>query len=124
MGTWQYEPLVERYQVPIVITGFEPLDVLEGIRRCVLQLEAGRAEVENAYARAVAPEGNLAAQRMLEEVFEVCDRQWRGIGMIPRSGWRLSAAYADFDAEPPLRPRRAVGRRADPSAAPARCSRV
>jgi hydrogenase expression/formation protein HypD len=99
MGTGEYEPLAERYRVPIVVTGFEPLDVLDGIRRTVVQLEAGRGEVENAYARAVRPEGNPAAQRMLADVFEVCDRQWRGIGMIPRSGWRLAPDYADFDAE-------------------------
>ncbi|MFI5040281.1 MAG: hydrogenase formation protein HypD [Acidimicrobiales bacterium] len=99
MGTWQYEPLAERFGVPIVITGFEPLDVLDGIRRCVIQLEAGRSNVENAYPRAVRPEGNQAAQEMLGRVFEVCDRQWRGIGMIPASGWRLSPEYADFDAE-------------------------
>jgi len=98
MGSWQYEPLVRRYGVPIVITGFEPLDVLDGIRRCILQLEAGRAEVENAYARAVRPEGNLPAQSMLEEVFDVTDRRWRGIGDIPQSGWNLSEAYAEFDA--------------------------
>ena len=98
MGSWQYEPLVERYRVPIVITGFEPLDVLDGIRRCVLQLESGCAAVENAYQRAVRPEGNLPAQRMLEQVFDTGDRQWRGIGTIPQSGWNLSDAYADFDA--------------------------
>ncbi len=99
MGTWQYEPLAERYHTPIVVTGFEPLDVLDGIRRCVLQLEAGRAEVENAYPRAVRPEGNPAAQQMLADVFEVCDRPWRGIGLIPQSGWRLTSEYAAFDAE-------------------------
>jgi hydrogenase expression/formation protein HypD len=98
MGTTQYEPLAERYRVPIVVTGFEPLDVLEGIHRCVLQLEAGRHEVENAYARAVRREGNVAAQRTLGEVFEVCDRRWRGIGLIPASGWRLAPAWADLDA--------------------------
>ena len=98
MGSWQYQPLVERYHVPIVITGFEPLDVLEGIRRCVIQLESGRAEVENAYPRAVRPEGNLPAQEMLDQVFDTDDRQWRGIGMIPESGWNLSDAYAEFDA--------------------------
>jgi len=98
MGSWQYEPLVERYRVPIVITGFEPLDVLDGIRRCVIQLESGRAEVENAYQRAVRPEGNRAAQEMLDQVFDTGDRQWRGIGMIPESGWNLSDAYAEFDA--------------------------
>jgi hydrogenase expression/formation protein HypD len=99
MGTTQYDPLAERFGVPIVVTGFEPLDVLEGIRRCVLQLEQGRGEVENAYPRAVRTEGNVPAQAMLAEVFEVCDRQWRGIGMIPNSGWRLSEAYRFFDAE-------------------------
>jgi hydrogenase expression/formation protein HypD len=99
MGTWQYGPLVERYRVPIVVTGFEPLDVLEGIRRVVLQLEAGRAELENAYPRAVAAEGNGPAQRMLADVFEVTDRKWRGIGEIPQSGWRLRQGYRDFDAE-------------------------
>ena len=99
MGTWQYGPLAERYRVPIVVTGFEPLDVLEGIRRAVAQLEAGRAELENAYPRAVRPEGNPAAQQMLAEVFELTDRTWRGIGTIAQSGWRLSAAYREFDAE-------------------------
>ena len=99
MGTEQYEPLAERYCVPIVVTGFEPLDVLDGIRRTVVQLEAGRGEVENAYPRAVRAEGNPAARRMLADVFEVCDRQWRGIGMIPSSGWRLSPDYVGFDAE-------------------------
>ena len=86
-------------QVPIVVTGFEPLDILEGIRRTVVQLEQGRHELENAYERAVTDEGNLAAQKMLADVFEVTDRAWRGIGMIPGSGWRLAPAYADFDAE-------------------------
>ncbi len=99
MGTWQYQPLVERYRVPIVVTGFEPLDVLEGIRRVVLQLEAGRAELDNAYERAVRPEGNVAAQQVLAEVFEVTDRAWRGIGVIPQSGWRLRDAYRAYDAE-------------------------
>jgi len=99
MGTKQYEPLVHRYRVPIVVTGFEPLDVLEGIRRTLFQLEDGRFELENAYPRAVTSEGNAVAQTVINEVFKVCDRQWRGIGLIPQSGWRLSAAYADFDAE-------------------------
>jgi hydrogenase expression/formation protein HypD len=99
MGTRQYGPLVERYGVPIVVTGFEPLDVLEGIRRTVAQLEAGRAELDNAYERAVSAEGNLPAQKMLAEVFEVTDRAWRGIGVIPESGWRLREAYAAYDAE-------------------------
>jgi hydrogenase expression/formation protein HypD len=99
MGTREYPPLVEKYRVPIVVTGFEPLDLLEGIRRTVVQLEEGRYELENAYSRAVSTEGNLAAQRMLTDVFEVTDRAWRGIGLIPRSGWTLSERYADFDAE-------------------------
>jgi hydrogenase expression/formation protein HypD len=99
MGMAQYEPLVEKYRVPIVVTGFEPLDVLEGIRRTVRQLEEGRAELENAYPRAVSPAGNPVARAVVEDVFTVCDRSWRGIGMIPQSGWRLSQAYAEFDAE-------------------------
>jgi hydrogenase expression/formation protein HypD len=99
MGTEAYDPLVERFQVPIVVTGFEPLDVLEGIRRAVVQLEEGRAELENAYPRAVERKGNQAAQKVLAEVFEVCDRAWRGIGVIPQSGWRLSEAFRDMDAE-------------------------
>jgi hydrogenase expression/formation protein HypD len=99
MGYWQYQPLVERYRVPIVVTGFEPLDILEGVRLAVKQLEEGRAEVENAYARAVAFEGNKPAQEMLESVFEVSDRTWRGIGQIPGSGWRLRNEYRAYDAE-------------------------
>jgi hydrogenase expression/formation protein HypD len=99
MGTEEYEPLAARFRVPIVVTGFEPLDVLDGIRRTVLQLEAGRGEVENAYTRAVRRDGNPAARAMLDDVYEVCDRQWRGIGMIPASGWRLSERYREFDAE-------------------------
>jgi hydrogenase expression/formation protein HypD len=99
MGTSEYPSLAEKYRVPIVVTGFEPLDILEGIRRTVLQLESGRHELENAYARAVTDEGNLPAMQMLRDVFEVTDRAWRGIGMIPGSGWRLAPAYADFDAE-------------------------
>lgn len=98
MGYWQYLPIAEQYQTPIVVTGFEPLDVLEGIRRAVVQLENGRAEVENAYPRAVTEAGNVAAQKMLADVFVVSDRQWRGIGLIPQSGWELSEAYRDFDA--------------------------
>jgi hydrogenase expression/formation protein HypD len=99
MGTGEYPPLAQRYGVPIVVTGFEPLDILEGIRRVVVQLESGRHEVDNAYARAVPAEGNPAAKAMLADVFEVCDRAWRGIGVIPGSGWRLSQKYRDFDAE-------------------------
>jgi hydrogenase expression/formation protein HypD len=99
MGYAQYEPLVEKYRVPIVVTGFEPLDVLEGIRRTVRQLERGEAKLDNAYERVVTREGNRAAQAVLAEVFSVCDRTWRGIGTIPQSGWRLSAEYAAYDAE-------------------------
>ncbi|OHV41550.1 MULTISPECIES: hydrogenase formation protein HypD [Pseudofrankia] len=99
MGTDEYPPLAERYRVPIVVTGFEPLDILEGVRRAVIQLEAGRHAVDNAYPRAVLTEGNPAARAMLRAVFEVTDRAWRGIGTIPRSGWRLSPAYQEFDAE-------------------------
>lgn len=98
-GYRAYPRLCEQYRIPIVVTGFEPLDLLEGIRRTVLQLESGRAEVENAYARVVSEQGNVAAQRVIEDVFEVTDRGWRGIGTIPDSGWRLSEAYRDFDAE-------------------------
>jgi hydrogenase expression/formation protein HypD len=99
MGTWQYGPLVRDHRVPIVVTGFEPLDVLEGIRQAVAQLQSGRAELVNAYPRVVSEAGNLPAQHMLADVFEVCDRRWRGIGEIPASGWRLSDKYRDLDAE-------------------------
>jgi hydrogenase expression/formation protein HypD len=98
MGYWQYEPLVQQYNVPIVVTGFEPLDVLEGIRRVVTQLEAGEARIDNAYTRAAHFEGNKPAQDMLMDVFEVTDRSWRGIGEIPQSGWKLRAEYEAFDA--------------------------
>jgi hydrogenase expression/formation protein HypD len=99
MGTAEYPPLAEKYRVPIVVTGFEPLDILEGIRQAIVQLESGRHEVQNAYPRAVRAEGNPAAMAMLRDVFEVTDRAWRGIGMIPGSGWRLSERYREFDAE-------------------------
>ncbi|MDT5039512.1 MAG: hydrogenase expression/formation protein HypD [Actinoplanes sp.] len=99
MGTAQYPALAEKYRVPIVVTGFEPLDILEGIRQTVVQLEAGRHELQNAYPRAVRDDGNGPAMAMLRDVFEVTDRTWRGIGMIPDSGWRLAAKYRDFDAE-------------------------
>jgi hydrogenase expression/formation protein HypD len=99
MGYWEYPPAAEKYRIPLVVTGFEPLDLLDGIRRCVLQLEAGRYEVENAYPRIVSYDGNPAAQKLLAEVFEVTDRAWRGIGVIPKSGWRLSEGYRAFDAE-------------------------
>ncbi|MBS44247.1 MAG: hydrogenase formation protein HypD [Nocardioides sp.] len=99
MGTGEYPALAEKYHVPIVVTGFEPLDILEGIRKTLVQLEEGRHEVENAYERAVPAAGNPAAQAMLADVFETCDRTWRGIGEIPGSGWRLAPAYAAYDAE-------------------------
>ncbi|MBV5244574.1 MULTISPECIES: hydrogenase formation protein HypD [Mycolicibacterium] len=99
MGTDEYPPLCDKYGTPIVVTGFEPLDILEGIRRTVIQLEAGRHELENAYPRAVQDTGNPAAKAMLLDVFDVTDRTWRGIGMIASSGWRLSPAYRHFDAE-------------------------
>jgi hydrogenase expression/formation protein HypD len=99
MGFHEYEPLVGKYRVPIVVTGFEPLDLLEGIHMAVGQLESGRAAVENQYSRAVARDGNQAAQRLVGEVFEVSRRLWRGIGEIPQSGLRLRDAYRLFNAE-------------------------
>ncbi len=99
MGYWEYPPLAEKFRVPIVVTGFEPLDLLDGIRRAVIQLEGGEARVENAYERVVTYAGNLEAQQLLARVFEVTDRAWRGIGVIPKSGWRLNAEYREFDAE-------------------------
>ena len=99
MGISEYEPIARHYRVPIVITGFEPLDMLEGVLATVRQLEEGRAEVENPYARAVRPEGNPASRRLIDEVFEVSDRKWRGVGLIPKSGYKLRFEYRDFDAE-------------------------
>jgi len=98
MGTADYEPIAREYGVPIVVTGFEPVDILEGLLRCVRQLESGRAEVENAYARAVRDEGNVPARAIVNEVFEVMDRNWRGLGPIPGSGWGLKAAFTAYDA--------------------------
>lgn len=99
MGCTEYEPLAAKHRVPIVVTGFEPLDILEGIRLCVQQLEAGRARVENAYARAVRHGGNLPAQALIRDVFRVVHRKWRGVGEIPHSGLGLQEKYAAFDAE-------------------------
>jgi hydrogenase expression/formation protein HypD len=99
MGYEEYEPLADQYQIPIVITGFEPLDLLEGIYRCVGMLEEGRTGLDNQYARAVQRDGNLRARQVIEEVFEVTDRKWRGIGLIPHSGYRLRPCFAEFDAE-------------------------
>ncbi len=99
MGYEEYVPLAAKYHVPIVVTGFEPLDILQGVLMCVEQLESGRAEVQNQYSRAVRREGNRPAQERIREVFQVVPRKWRGVGEIPRSGLSLSAAYARFDAE-------------------------
>jgi hydrogenase expression/formation protein HypD len=99
MGFEEYEPLAKRYKVPIVATGFEPLDLLQGIYMCVSQLEEGRHEVENQYARAVKREGNRKAQELVAKVFQVVHRKWRGIGEIPQSGLGLVPEFADFDAE-------------------------
>ena len=98
MGYEEYEPLARRYRVPIVVTGFEPVDILQGIYLCVRQLEANRAEVENPYARSVRRDGNRQAQSMIREVFQVVHRAWRGIGEIPRSGLGLRPPYDAFDA--------------------------
>ncbi|HLZ39263.1 MAG TPA: hydrogenase formation protein HypD [Mycobacteriales bacterium] len=99
MGYGEYEPIAARYRVPIVVTGFEPLDILEGILLAVRQLESGRAEVENQYARAVTREGNTCAQDAMRRVFRVGDRTWRGIGAIADSGLRLAPEFAAYDAE-------------------------
>ena len=99
VGIHEYEALCARFHVPIVITGFEPLDILEGVLRAVRQLESGRAEVENQYARTVARDGNRPARAVIAEVFDICDRKWRGVGAIPQSGYKLRAEFADYDAE-------------------------
>ncbi len=98
MGWAEYLPIARRYRVPIIVTGFEPVDILQGILLCVRQLEEGRAEVENPYSRWVRREGNAPAQQLIREVFRVIPREWRGIGGIPHSGLGLSEAYEDFDA--------------------------
>jgi hydrogenase expression/formation protein HypD len=99
MGYNEYEPIAKRYKVPIVITGFEPVDMLEGVLLTIRQLEAGEAKVENPYSRAVRKEGNLESIKLIEEVFEICDRKWRGVGIIPKSGYKLRYEYRDHDAE-------------------------
>jgi hydrogenase expression/formation protein HypD len=99
MGYREYEPLVSRFRVPIVITGFEPLDLLEGVLMTVKQLEGGRAEIENQYSRVVNREGNRVAQELVNKVFEVCDRKWRGVGSIPKSGYKLRWEFREHDAE-------------------------
>ncbi|MGE0469023.1 MAG: hydrogenase formation protein HypD [Nitrospira sp.] len=99
MGYEEYEAIAQRYRVPIVVTGFEPLDVLEGVAMLVSQLEEGRVEVENQYVRSVSREGNRPARSIVEEVFEPVSRAWRGIGEIPASGLRLKSPYRAYDAE-------------------------
>jgi len=99
MGYQEYFPIAEKYRIPIVVTGFEPLDLLKGILMTVEELEVGKHEVLNGYSRVVSQEGNLPAQALIKKVYQVCDRNWRGIGMIPQSGWCLRPEYAEFDAE-------------------------
>ncbi len=99
MGYTEYFPIADKYRVPIVVTGFEPLDILHGVTMCVRQLEEGRHEVENQYARVVERDGNVPAQSAIRDVFDIVPRKWRGIGSIERSGLGLTAAYAAFDAE-------------------------
>jgi hydrogenase expression/formation protein HypD len=99
MGWTEYEPIAERYRVPIVVTGFEPMDILEGMLMVVQQLEERRHVVENQYVRSVRREGNVAAQALVSKIFRLSDRKWRGIGEIPASGLALREEYADFDAE-------------------------
>jgi hydrogenase expression/formation protein HypD len=98
MGYWEYPPIAAQYKVPMAVTGFEPVDLLQGILMTVRQLEAGTCEVQNAYSRLVTFDGNRAAQAMINKVFQPCDRNWRGIGLIPQSGWELRPEFADFDA--------------------------
>jgi hydrogenase expression/formation protein HypD len=99
MGNYEYYPLVEKYKVPIVVTGFEPVDLLQGILMVVRQLENKEAKVENQYGRIVKEEGNIAAQQTIYEVFEVTDRMWRGMEIIPMSGYKVKEAYREYDAE-------------------------
>ena len=99
MGFSEYEPISEKYKVPIVITGFEPLDLLQGTLMTVRQLEAGTATVENQYSRILDREGNVPARKLVESVFEVADRKWRGVGWIPQSGYKLRSEFRDHDAE-------------------------
>jgi len=99
MGYTEYEPIAAKYRVPIVVTGFEPLDILQGVLMCVRQLENGRHQVENQYTRAVRKDGNAPARDLIQKVFRVVPRRWRGVGEIPQSGLGLSPAYAAHDAE-------------------------
>jgi hydrogenase expression/formation protein HypD len=99
MGYWEYPPIAEKYHIPMAVTGFEPLDLVNGILMTVRQLEKGTCLVENAYTRLVTYDGNQTAQAMIHKYYQVCDRNWRGIGTIPQSGWRLRPEFARFDAE-------------------------
>jgi hydrogenase expression/formation protein HypD len=99
MGYTEYEPIAQKYKVPIVVTGFEPLDILQGVHMCVKQLEEGRHEVENQYSRAVGRRGNEPAQQIMQTVFEIVPRKWRGVGEIAQSGFALKDAYKAYDAE-------------------------
>jgi hydrogenase expression/formation protein HypD len=99
MGLEEYPVIAARFRVPIIVTGFEPIDLLLGLRRAIEQLETGRSVVENAYGRAVADNGNPLARAVIEEVFEICDRDWRGIGTIPSSGWGIRSEYRNHNAE-------------------------
>jgi len=99
MGYGEYLPIAKEFNIPVVITGFEPVDIMEGIFHAVRMLESGENEVHNAYSRAVTKDGNGPAKQLLQEVFTVTDRKWRGIGIIPNSGYRLSDSYAEYDAE-------------------------
>ena len=99
MGYWEYPAIANKYQTPIVVTGFEPLDIAKGILETVKLLETGQNEVRNAYPRAVVFEGNQPAQKVIRQIFQDCDRKWRGIGAIPMSGWCLQSDFESFDAE-------------------------
>lgn len=115
MGLGEYAPIVARHRVPVVVTGFEPLDLLQGVAMCIRQLEEGRADLENQYARAVHPEGNRVARALLAEVFQPVDRRWRGLAVLPSSALALRPAYARFDAT------RRFDLRASGAAAPTEC---
>ncbi len=110
MGLGEYGPIAKEHRAPIIVTGFEPVDILEGLFRCVKQLEEGRAEVENAYARAVKFEGNIHARKIVEQVFTIADRNWRGLGVIPRSGLEVRPELANFDARKRFRLSNAAAR--------------
>jgi hydrogenase expression/formation protein HypD len=99
MGFREYVPIAEKYKVPMAVTGFEPVDILAGIHAAVCRLERGTVAVDNAYSRVVSFEGNIPAQEVIQKVFMACDRKWRGIGMIPASGWKIRPEYSDFNAE-------------------------